>query len=176
VDLASDRPETFRFADGRSVETSNRIVKSALTILAAQWPLAIPFDRLHQEAAAAVGGSAYDTPAERDLLAAEILRLHLGGAAELHRAAPPFVLASGPRPEVSAIARRDAPRGSESANLRHEPIVLRESERKLLPLLDGTRTRAEIAASHWPALPEPERLAALDEMLASLGRQALLVH
>jgi SAM-dependent methyltransferase len=176
VDLASDRPETFRFADGRSVEASNRIVKSALTILAARWPLAIPFDRLHQEAAAAVGGSAYDTPAERDLLAAEILRLHLGGAAELHRAAPPFVLASGPRPEVSAIARRDARRGSESANLRHEPIVLRESERKLLPLLDGTRTRAEIAASHWPALPEPERLAALDEMLASLGRQALLVH
>jgi SAM-dependent methyltransferase len=176
VDLASDRAETFRFADGRSVEASNRIVKSALAILAAQWPLAIPFDRLHQEAAAALGGGADHIPAERDLLAAEILRLHLGGAAELHRAASPFMLASGSRPEASTIARRDAPRGVASANLRHEPIVLREGERALLPLLDGTRTRAEIAASHWPALPEPERLAALDAALASLGRQALLVR
>jgi len=60
--------------------------------------------------------------------------------------------------------------------LRHEPIVLREGERALLPLLDGTRTRAEIAALHWPGLPEPERLAALEASLASLGRQALLVR
>ena len=45
----------------------------------------------------------------------------------------------------------------------------------LLPLLDGTRTREQIAASRWPALPETERLAALDAALALLGRQALLV-
>lgn len=176
VDLASDRPETFRFGDGRSIEASNRIVKSALAILAAQWPLAITFDRLHKQAAAALGSGEHQTSAERDLLAAEILGLHLGGAAELHRAVPPFVLSAGPRPEASAIARRDAPRGAASANLRHEPIVLRDGERALLPMIDGTRTRAEIAASHWPALPEPERLAALDAALASLGGQALLVR
>jgi methyltransferase-like protein len=173
VDLASDRAETFRFADGRSVEASTRIVKSALTILAAQWPLAIPFDQLLQQAAEKIG--VHDAPAERDVLAAEILRLHLGGLAELNRAAPPFVLVSGPRPQASAIARRDAPRGAASANLRHEPIVLRDDERALLPLLDGTRTREQIAASRWPALPEAERLAALDAALALLGRQALLV-
>ncbi len=172
-----DRAETFRFADGRSVEASSRIVKSALAILAAQWPLAIPFDRLHQEAAAALGGGAHDTPAERDLLAAEILRLHLGGAAELHRAAPPFVLASGPRPEASAIARRDAiARRSERQACGTSRSSCANDERALLPLLDGTRTRAEIAAAHWPALPEAERLAALDAALASLGRQALLVR
>jgi hypothetical protein len=173
VDLASDRAERFRFADGRSVEASTRIVKSALTILAAQWPLAIPFDQLLQQAAGKIG--AHHAPAERDVLAAEILRLHLGGLAELNRAAPPFVLVSGPRPQASAIARRDAPRGAASANLRHEPIVLRDDERALLPLLDGTRTREQIAASRWPALPEAERLAALDAALALLGRQALLV-
>jgi hypothetical protein len=174
LDLASDRAETFRFADGRNVEASTRIVKSALTVLAVQWPLAIPFDQLHQQAAAKIGTR--DASAERDILAAEILRLHLGGVAELHRAAPPFVRASGPRPEASAIARRAAPRRAASANLRHEPIVLRDDERALLPLLDGTRTRGEIAASRWPALPEAERLAALDAALASLGRQALLVR
>jgi hypothetical protein len=174
ADLASDRTETFRFADGRGIEASARVVKSALTILAAQWPLAIPFDQLHQQAAAKIG--AHDASAERDVLAAEILRLHLGGLAELQRAAPPFALTSGPRPEAGAIARRDAPRGAASANLRHEPIVLRDDDRALLPLLDGTRTRDEIAASRWPALPEAERLAAIDAALASLGRQALLAR
>jgi hypothetical protein len=129
---------------------------------------------LHRQAAAKIG--AHDASAERDVLATEILRLHLGGVAELHRAAPPFVLASGPRPEAGAIARRAAPRGAANANLRHEPIVLRDDERALLPLLDGTRTREEIAASRWPTLREAERLAALDAVLVSLGRQALLVR
>ena len=95
VDLASDRAETFRLADGRGLEASHRIVKSALAILAAQWPLAIPFDQLHAEAAAHLGAGDRDAHAERELLAAEILRLHLAGAAELHRAAPPFVLVAG---------------------------------------------------------------------------------
>ncbi len=174
VDLASDRAETFRLADGRGLEASHRIVKSALAILAAQWPLAIPFDQLHAEAAAHLGAGDRDAHAERELLAAEILRLHLAGAAELHRAAPPFVLVAGPRPEASIVARRDATRSSASANLRHEPIALQEGERALLPLLDGTRTRSELAAQHWPALPEAERLGRLESALAALARQALL--
>ena len=87
--------------------------------MAAQWPLAIAFDQLHHEAAQL--GGAHDARTERHVLATAILSLHLGGVAELHCAAPPFVLASGP-------------------------------------------------------LPEPERLAALDAALASLGRQALLVR
>ncbi len=176
VDLTSDRPETFRLVDGRSLEASPRIVKSALAILAAHWPLPIGFDQLHEEAAARASTDEGDPLAGRELLAAEILRLHLGGAAELHRAAPPFVLTPGPRPEASAIARRDASRHVASANLRHEPIALQEGERALLPLLDGTRTRAEIAAAHWPALSEAERLARVDAALASLGHQALLVR
>lgn len=176
IDLASDRAETFRLADGRSLEASPRIVKSALAILAAHWPLPIPFDELHEKAATQLGAGARDPLAERQLLAAEFLRLHLGGAAELHRAAPPFVLAAGPLPEASALARRDATRSAASANLRHESIALQESDRALLPLLDGTRTRADIAAAHWPALSETERLTRVDAALASLGRHALLVR
>ncbi|MEP6996142.1 MAG: class I SAM-dependent methyltransferase [Betaproteobacteria bacterium] len=176
VDLASDRAQTFRLFDGRGVEASHRIVKAALAILAAQWPLAIPFDKLHEQAAAHLGSSANDAHAARDLLASEILRLHLGGAAELHRAAPPFVLEAGSRPEAGTVARRDATRGATSVNLRHEPIVLPQNARGLLPLLDGARTRTEIAALHWPELPDAERLANLDAALVSLGRQALLVR
>lgn len=86
------------------------------------------------------------------------------------------MLAAGSHPEASVLARRDATRGSASANLRHESIALKDDERALLPLLDGTRSRSEIAAAHWPALPEAERLARLEAALASLGRQALLVR
>ncbi|HEY2862393.1 MAG TPA: class I SAM-dependent methyltransferase [Casimicrobiaceae bacterium] len=175
-DLASDRTETFRLADGRAVEASDRILKAALTVLAEQWPLAMPFDQLLEAAAARVGARALEASGGRDVLAAEILRLHLAGAAELHRAAPPFVLTAGLRPEASAIARYDASRGTASANLRHEPVVLPEAERALLPLLDGARTRPEIAAAHWPALAETERLQRLDIALDALGRKALLVR
>lgn len=176
ADLGSDRAETFSFADGRALEASHRIVKAALTILAEHWPFAIAFDRLHEQATARAGGNARDDAAERELLAAEILRLHLSGAAELYRAAPPFVLAAGSHPEASVLARRDAARGSASANLRHESVALKDDERALLPLLDGAHSRSNIAAARWPALPEAERLALLEAALASLGRQALLVR
>jgi len=83
---------------------------------------------------------------------------------------------AGPLPEASALARRDAARSAASANLRHEAIALQASDCALLPLLDGTRTRVEIAAAHWPALSEAERLTRLDAALASLGHQALLVR
>lgn len=175
-DLASDRTETFRLSDGRAVEASHRILKAALAILAGQWPRAMAFDQLHEEAAARAGPRVLDASGERDLLAAEILRLHLAGAAELHRAAPPFVLTAGSRPEASALVRRDAARGAPSANLRHEPVVLPEAERALLSLLDGSRTRPEIAAAHWADLAETERLRKLDVALDTLGRQALLMR
>jgi methyltransferase-like protein/protein-L-isoaspartate O-methyltransferase len=176
VDMNSARPATFRLSDGRSVDASHRIAKAALAILASQWPFPISFDRLYEQARARLGGLAQDALADRDVLASELLRLHLSGAAELHRAAPPFVLAAGSRPEAGAVARRDATRSTVSANLRHEPVALQEAERTLLPLLDGTRTREEIAALHWPSLPDRERLPRLEATLASLGRQALLVR
>jgi SAM-dependent methyltransferase len=176
VDLASDRRETFRLIDGRAVEASHRIVKAALAILAEQWPLALSFDELHERAAGRLGAAGRAGPGERDLLASDIMRLHLAGVAELHRAPPPFVLVGGARPEAGAIARRDAARGAASANLRHEPVVLQEDERALLPLLDGTRTREEVAALRWPSLPDADRLARLESALASLGRRALLMR
>jgi hypothetical protein len=54
--------------------------------------------------------------------------------------------------------------------------MLPEAERALLSLLDGTRTRPEIAAAHWPVLAETERLRQLDVALDTLGRQALLMR
>ena len=175
ADLASDRRQTFRLIDGRAIEASHRIGKAALGVLAEEWPLPASFDELHGRAAARVGAGERDATAERDLLASDIMRLHLAGAAELHRAPPPFVLAAGQRPEAGAIARCDALRGAVSINLRHQPVVLQEDERALLPLLDGTRTRAEIAASRWPTLSHAEASSRLDGALAALGRRALLV-
>ena len=80
----------------------------------------------------------------------------------------------GPRRAPSPGATRRAARLARTCDTSRSS--LRDDERALLPLLDGTRTRDQIAASRWPALPEAERLAALDAALASLGRQALLVR
>ena len=179
ADATSDRAHTFRLSDGRTVDASPPIVKSALSVLAERWPLPIAFDELFERALARLGGAARDAHADRELLAAELLRWYAAGAAELQREAPRFVLIAGEHPEAFSPARRDAQRGAGatvSANLRHEPIVLDEDERALLPLLDGVRSRVEVAALRWPALPEAERVTKLDHALVALGRRALLVR
>ena len=179
ADTTLDRPQAFRLIDGRKLDASPPIVKSALTILAERWPLPIAFDDLHERTLARLGSASRDATADRALLAAELLRLYAAGAAELHRGVPRFVLTPGECPQAFSPARRDAQRGAGqivSANLRHEPTALDDGECALLPLLDGARSRAGIAALRWPALPEAERRANLDHALAALGRRALLVR
>ncbi|MGH8714384.1 MAG: hypothetical protein ACREYB_10300, partial [Casimicrobiaceae bacterium] len=123
ADLTSDRRETFRLDGGRVVEVSHRVGKATLTVLAEHWPLAMGFDELHRQSAALLGPESGAAPAQRELLASDLMRLGLAGAVELHRATAPFVLVAGARPGASAIARRDAARGAPSASLRHEPVV-----------------------------------------------------
>ena len=176
VDLASDRAETFRFADGRSVEASTRIVKSALAILAAQWPLAIPFDQLHQEAAAQIGGARRRagrarSAGGRDPAPAPGWR---GGTASRSPAVRAG-LRTAARGGRHRQARRAARRGKCEPATRADRHCGTTSARCCRCSTAPARA-TEIAASRWPALPEAERLAALDAALASLGRQALLVR
>jgi hypothetical protein len=87
----------------------------------------------------------------------------------------PFVLVPGSRPQASALAILQARRGTAVTNLRHELVTISEDARRLLPLLDGVRTRREIASIGWPGEPEPNAAANLERSLANLARQALLV-
>jgi methyltransferase-like protein len=175
VDVHSGRPVAFSLPDGRGVEAAFPICKSALTILADRWPLAMTFQELYATAANRLSARPGDDAGQRALLASEIMRLFVADAVELHSTPSPFAVEAGPRPVASPLARLQAARDVRATNLRHELVALDDSTRALLPLLDGTRTREEIAALHWPGLGAGKRMGRVMTALTSIGRQAFLV-
>jgi SAM-dependent methyltransferase len=91
------------------------------------------------------------------------------GAVQLHAHAPGLVTMPGERPVASAVARAQLESSETVTNLRHEAVRLDdEIARRLVPLLDGTRDRAALAA----ALNEP--LDAIEARLLHLAKLALL--
>jgi len=175
VDLRSDKAVSFTLLDGRGIEARLPIAKAAFKILAERWPVATAFADLYTGASQRLGPGAHADAAQRDVLAAEIMRCFVGGAVELHCCPSPFAVEPGERPTACILARLQATRGGEVTNRRHELMPLDESAQALLARLDGTRSRNEIAALLWPDAPESERVARLTEALAALGTRALLV-
>ena len=70
------------------------------------------------------------------------------GGLQLHLRAPPLATEPGERPVASAVARLQAEAGDIVTTLWHESVKLDDPlARALLPLLDGTRNRAELVAA-----------------------------
>jgi SAM-dependent methyltransferase len=116
------------------------------------------------EIAAQVPGS------EKDSLRRLAWAAACAGAAQLHVRAPDLATMPGEHPVASAVARAQLERGETVTSLCHEAVRLDdEIVRRLLPLLDGTRDRAALAA----ALGEPAD--AIDGRLRHLAKLALLV-
>jgi hypothetical protein len=92
------------------------------------------------------------------------------GAVQLHVHVPHLATTPGERPVASAVARAQLEDGESVTNLRHDAVKLDdEVVRRLLPLLDGTRDLAALAA----ALGEPRD--AIEGRVRHLAKLALLV-
>src|SRR5262249_21177714 len=110
---------------------TNPAVRAAFAKLAAAWPGALPFAELGAGtgvARAALGGPR-------------------AGDGEPERRAPAFTPAVAEGPRAPALARWPPKAGAPAPTLRHGTAELDEAQRKVLPLLDGTRTAAELAAT-----------------------------
>jgi hypothetical protein len=176
LDLGSNAVEEFRIANGSGLTTPTRITKAAMLVLAAAWPLALPFDELYARSRALLPASNAPPGDERVALASEILPGYGAGVVELHSTPSPFVTDVSERPVGSPVARFQLQRGLQAASLRHEHGTFSEETCRLFLLLDGTRTRREIAATFWPGVPEATSMSDLDAALAHLARMALLVR
>jgi len=175
-DIASGAPEAFRTLGDRAFQTSSRIGKAAMLVLGRHWPLALAFDDLYGRARTLLASLGAPVGDERGELAAEVLRHFGAGVIELHSAPSPFVIDPGDRPEVSALVRLQLQRGLEVTDLRHGRCTSGEEARRLLLLLDGARSRREVAATFWPGVPLPESMRRLDAELGRLARLALFVR
>jgi SAM-dependent methyltransferase len=175
-DLHSNAVEEFRTPEGKGMSTSGRITKAAMQVLAKHWPIALPFDDLHSMAHSLLGAPGESLEVERRLLASEILQCYAAGVIELHSTPSPFTIDVGERPQASPVARLHAQRGPQATSLRHDHGSFNDDTRRLFLLLDGSRTRKEIAATLWKGVPEAKSMRELDAALAHLARLALLVR
>jgi methyltransferase-like protein/2-polyprenyl-3-methyl-5-hydroxy-6-metoxy-1,4-benzoquinol methylase len=195
-DLRPGVPATFRVTGRAQAATAHPLSKAAFGLLAQHWPLGLPLHDLlaqaRQRAAPHLqaGSEAED---ERTVMQ-DLFQCFLSGLVELRSWQPPCVARAGERPRATAYAVAQNADEAVVTGLRHEVVTLAPFSRALLPLLDGTRTRADlqgalleqVAAGRLP-LPQqavvpadPAALAAavahwVEESLASLARHALLV-
>ena len=119
-----------------------------------------------------------DAPAPRSVEAL-LLEACISGVVEAHVHVPPFVCDSGERPLASPVARWQARKSERITNLRHETLTFKDAgARRLLALLDGTRTREALAEALTEGLPlySPVAGADLDDYLRQFAKHALLLQ
>lgn len=134
-------PQQFS-SDRGSVETASPLIQSALTLLQAQWPKALPFAEVLAQARAHCGEQ---TETDSDMLAAMLLRCYSAGIIEAHVTPSPFVLAISDKPAVMPLAREEAKQGRYVTNLRCELVHVENiMALKLIPYLDGNHSQTDL--------------------------------
>lgn len=118
-------------------------------------------------------------PASPRSLEAIIAAACLNGSLMLQVQPPASVSLAGERPVASVICRWQARRGVRVTNLWHETIQVHDQTAlRLLTLLDGSRTRAEIAAAIADALPASGAATSeerVDEYLRQFSKHGFLL-
>jgi hypothetical protein len=136
--------------------------KAVLDALDDAAPRALPADELCARVGAPPGDETL-----RNLLWAGAC----AGAIQLHVHAPRLATTPGDRPVASLLARVQLESSESVTNLRHEAVKLDDAiARRLLPLVDGTRDCAALAA----ALGEPRD--AVEARVRHLAKLALLLE
>ena len=101
------------------------------------------------------------------------MQMHAADLLDLRSTAPAVAEVAGIRPKAFAPARWMARERSVVPSVYHEALRFPDAAaRRMLALLDGTRTRAELCASLGAPFNTPERL---DQALAILATKALLL-
>lgn len=136
----------LRFPNGVAFSTASRVVKTAFAILESVWPQSLPTQELHARSLARVRAGGAEDAAGADALLGVLLECYCKGAVHLRSRAVDFALAPGDRPMASALVRYLATRGNLVTNQLHELVQLDEAARRVLPLLDGTRTVEQVTA------------------------------
>ena len=144
-------PQQFRTNDGISFSTNNRWLQAALFGLFELWPRLLSFEELCCQARYQLGQWETDSPeAQLDpaedaaLLKQPLVECGRTGLVELHVHRSPEIADISERPRASPLARIQAESSSKVTSWRHRQLELNDFDRRLLPLLDGSRTQAEL--------------------------------
>jgi methyltransferase-like protein/SAM-dependent methyltransferase len=199
ADVKTDANAQFQTRSGMTLSTTRPLLKAAMQVLIARWPGTVPFDELRREARKLLGGTS-DPAVETDdtrALALAVLNTYISSdLLELHAIPLTVSRTAGEKPAALPSARLRAGAGVTAvANRRHEVARLTDLDQRLVPLLDGTRTRPELVdrlteralAGELTVQRDGQRLSdpadvksalgsVIDHALNSLAAQAILME
>jgi SAM-dependent methyltransferase len=157
--MASEDGQRWTGAGGSSVDTSNALAQAIFARLGAAWPRMLSGQELL---------TAAPSPKEVRILANILVQCIESGIVRAHIVPPAAASQAGERPRASTLSRAQIGERFVSS-LSCEAIELStESDKKLLDLLDGSLTRAELAERMAMSLEE------LDAALRNFVRLELL--
>ncbi|MDP6444847.1 MAG: class I SAM-dependent methyltransferase [Pirellulaceae bacterium] len=148
VDVRSTEKSKFSSAE-TTLETTEPIVKAAMLQMSEIYPVAISFADLLGVARSRItdapvlvdtGSASADTAK----LAEPMLRCFETAHVQLSVLPSPYTTKIKEKPCTTALARYQAGQGNRVTNLRHQLTNLDDLSRHVLPLLDGTRDRAQM--------------------------------
>jgi methyltransferase-like protein/SAM-dependent methyltransferase len=153
LDLRPGVAERFKTPPGGTITTDDAVLKSALTVLAEDWPTSMPFATLRDAAKSRLRETGVDADAlwrekidGADPLAARLLQCYTLGTVELSCDPPRYTTAISDAPETTRLARLQAEEGLPISNGRHRTARdLNDFDRLLLSQLDGARDRRQLA-------------------------------
>jgi methyltransferase-like protein/ubiquinone/menaquinone biosynthesis C-methylase UbiE len=155
--------ESFVGSQDSKITTASPFIRAVMHSLIDSHPEPVPFASLPGAAA---------NPENLSKLLLALLNLGLVSA-NVH--VPPFCLKPGDRPTASPLARWQAELSRPITNLRHGIVEVEPGlPLALLPLLDGTRTRADLFQALQAQFPDDSLPALVDESLDKLARLCLL--
>ncbi len=179
ADCHGEGIEAFVGPGGQRLSIGHPWLKLAFSSLGRRWPEFVPFAQLAAEIASERGTE----PAADELqeIEAALRECHRGGVLKLQLHAGVARRLPGTRPLASPLARWMASDTNRVSSLRHELVELREVDRIVLTLLDGTRDRGALAvalrrAAEARGLPLPNGPEAeLTQSLGVLGVAGMLL-
>lgn len=143
-DVTSEEVVQYKTRSGMTLSTGKPLLKAAMAVLGKRWSETIPYPELVAEARKLIGGPA--DPADSQNLAVGLTNTYISSdLVELYAAPVTFTRVPGEKPAALPSARvRVADGGTAVANRRHELVKLTDLDLRLVPMLDGTRTRPEL--------------------------------
>ncbi|ODU00976.1 MAG: hypothetical protein ABS79_02475 [Planctomycetes bacterium SCN 63-9] len=150
-DLVSGQPEPFLTMSGDRVNIDSPRIKAAIVALNALWPRSAGFEALRRESLALLGHrgdeAVADAEADRRQFAEMLLQAVTSTLIEPHVHEPAVATEPGERPRVTPMARQQAGSGVKVVNLRNGFALLRDLDRLIVPMLDGTRDRGALEST-----------------------------
>jgi SAM-dependent methyltransferase len=180
LDLSPGVAVTFTAERGAMAKTDLPLAKAALLELAIRWPGRVAFADLVRLAARRLDRE--PTEADAEQLCEFLAPVWMAELVALHGDLPHYVDTISERPIASPLARIQLRTGHFASTLLHASMRFDdEPSRRMVQLLDGTRTMEELVAEMAAAFPADKRpdptalRAGLERNLERLAKGGLLV-